>query len=254
MLGGTYFVIAILALAVIFLMKAVKVVPQGHVYTVERFGRYTHSLMPGLGIITPFIDSIGSKVNMMETVLDVPSQEVITRDNAMVKVDGVVFYQVLDAAKASYEVNNLKISYGGIQAVKGIDLTLAPGELVALIGSNGAGKTTTLKALAGLLHPASGTIHYAGKSLHNIPAHLRVRNGLALIPEGRGVFAHLSVEENLRMGAYVRRDAAEITADLARMYALFPHFRSDGWIYADIRDTNTSHEYMVASDAALLAE
>ncbi|MDR3499346.1 MAG: SPFH/Band 7/PHB domain protein [Parvibaculum sp.] len=110
MLGGTYFVIAILALAVIFLMKAVKVVPQGHVYTVERFGRYTHSLMPGLGIITPFIDSIGSKVNMMETVLDVPSQEVITRDNAMVKVDGVVFYQVLDAAKASYEVNNLKIA------------------------------------------------------------------------------------------------------------------------------------------------
>nr|RAW04092.1 SPFH/Band 7/PHB domain protein [Aerococcus urinae] len=101
---------AILALAVIFLMKAVKVVPQGYVYTVERFGRYTHSLMPGLGIITPFIDSIGSKANMMETVLDVPSQEVITRDNAMVKVDGVVFYQVLDAAKASYEVNNLKIA------------------------------------------------------------------------------------------------------------------------------------------------
>lgn len=110
MFGGTYFVIAILVLAVVFLMRAVKVVPQGYVYTVERFGRYTHSLMPGLGVITPFVDSIGSKVNMMETVLDVPSQEVITRDNAMVKVDGVVFYQVLDAAKASYEVNNLKIA------------------------------------------------------------------------------------------------------------------------------------------------
>lgn len=110
MLGGTYFVIAILALAIIFLVKAVKVVPQGNVYTVERFGRYTHSLMPGLGVITPFIDRVGSKVNMMETVLDVPSQEIITRDNAMVTVDGVVFYQVLDAAKASYEVNNLQLA------------------------------------------------------------------------------------------------------------------------------------------------
>ncbi|MCE9649086.1 MAG: SPFH/Band 7/PHB domain protein [Parvibaculum sp.] len=110
MFGGTYFVIAILFLAVIFLMKAIKVVPQGHVYTVERFGRYTHSLHPGLGIITPFVDRIGAKVNVMETVLDVPSQEVITKDNAMVTVDGVVFYQVLDAAKASYEVGNLRLA------------------------------------------------------------------------------------------------------------------------------------------------
>lgn len=109
-MGGTAFVVAILVLAIIFIAKSIKVVPQGYVYTVERFGRYTHSLTPGLGVITPFIDSIGSKVNVMETVLDVPSQEVITRDNAMVTVDGVVFYQVLDAAKASYEVNNLKIA------------------------------------------------------------------------------------------------------------------------------------------------
>lgn len=110
MFGGSYFVFAVLFLAIIFLLKAVKVVPQGHVYTVERFGRYTHSLTPGLGIITPFIDRIGSKVNMMETVIDVPSQEVITRDNAMVTVDGVVFYQVLDAAKSSYEVTNLQLA------------------------------------------------------------------------------------------------------------------------------------------------
>jgi len=110
MFGGSYFVFAVLFLAIIFLLKAVKVVPQGYVYTVERFGRYTHSLSPGLGIITPFIDSIGSKVNMMETVIDVPSQEVITRDNAMVTVDGVVFYQVLDAAKSSYEVTNLQLA------------------------------------------------------------------------------------------------------------------------------------------------
>ena len=120
------------------------------------------------------------------------------------------------------KIENLKVSYGGIQAVKGIDLTVAPGELVALIGSNGAGKTTTLKALAGLLHPVSGKIHYNGKSLHNIPAHQRVGNGLALVPEGRGVFARLTVEENLRMGAYTRDDKAAIAHDMQRIYELFP--------------------------------
>lgn len=108
--GSGVFVYVLLALAIIIIFRAIKVVPQGYVYTVERFGRYTHSLTPGLGIIVPFIDNIGNKMNMMETVLDVPSQEVITRDNAMVTVDGVVFYQVLDAAKASYEVNQLTLA------------------------------------------------------------------------------------------------------------------------------------------------
>jgi len=120
------------------------------------------------------------------------------------------------------EIHDLKVSYGGIQAVKGITLCVAPGELVALIGSNGAGKTTTLKALAGLLHPVSGKIHYEGKSLHNVPAHQRVRAGLALVPEGRGIFARLSVEENLQMGAYTRDDKTEIAQDLQRIYELFP--------------------------------
>jgi len=120
------------------------------------------------------------------------------------------------------EIENLKVSYGGIQALKGISFTVAPGELVALIGSNGAGKTTTLKTLAGLLHPAAGKIHYNGISLHNIPAHQRVHNGLALVPEGRGIFARLTVAENLLMGAYTRNDATHIGADLDRMYALFP--------------------------------
>lgn len=110
MLGGTTLVFAGLFLAIVFLLKAIKVVPQGYIYTVERFGRYTHSLTPGLGIITPFVDRIGAKVSVMETVLDVPSQEVITRDNAMVTVDGVIFYQVLDAAKATYEVGNLQLA------------------------------------------------------------------------------------------------------------------------------------------------
>jgi len=95
-------------LAIIIVLKGVKVVPQGMEYTVERFGRYTHTLHPGLSFIIPIFDSIGAKVNMMETVLDVPSQEVITKDNALVKVDGVVFYQVLDSAKAAYEVRGLE--------------------------------------------------------------------------------------------------------------------------------------------------
>ncbi|MBE9515587.1 MAG: SPFH/Band 7/PHB domain protein [Proteobacteria bacterium] len=99
------YVLVVLAIAVVFM--GVKTVPQGTEFTVERFGRYTRTLEPGLHFIIPVVDRIGSRMNMMETVLDVPSQEVITKDNAMVQVDGVVFFQVLDAAKASYEVNNL---------------------------------------------------------------------------------------------------------------------------------------------------
>ncbi|HVI87397.1 MAG TPA: paraslipin, partial [Dongiaceae bacterium] len=102
------FALVFVLLAVIVVSMAVKSVPQGREWTVERFGRYTHTLKPGLAFITPFFDRIGSRVNMMETVLDVPTQEIITKDNAMVSVDGVVFYQVLDAAKATYEVNNLQ--------------------------------------------------------------------------------------------------------------------------------------------------
>ena len=120
------------------------------------------------------------------------------------------------------EIENLKVSYGGIQALKGISLTIAPGELVALIGSNGAGKTTTLKALAGLLHPSASKIFYDGESLHNIPSHRRVCDGLALVPEGRGIFARLTVAENLQMGAYTRNDTGQIVTDLGRMYNLFP--------------------------------
>ena len=104
------FVIFLIVLALFAISAGVKTVPQGMEYTVERFGKYTHTLKPGLNLIIPFVDSIGAKVNMMEQVLDVPSQEVITKDNAMVTVDGVVFFQVLDAAHAVYEVRQLQVA------------------------------------------------------------------------------------------------------------------------------------------------
>ena len=106
----TEFVIVLVVLAIVVIVAGVKTVSQGSEYTVERFGRYRKTLKPGLNLITPFIETIGSKMNMMEQVMNVPSQEVITKDNAMVTADGVVFYQVVNAAEASYEVNNLELA------------------------------------------------------------------------------------------------------------------------------------------------
>ena len=108
--GGLILTLVLLFAGVILLSKAVRMVPQGYEWTVERFGKYTHTLTPGLHFLVPIIYSVGRKVNMMEQVLDVPSQDVITKDNAVVKVDGVVFFQVLDAAKAAYEVANLEVA------------------------------------------------------------------------------------------------------------------------------------------------
>ena len=119
------------------------------------------------------------------------------------------------------EAKALEVSYGGIKAVKGIDLYVGAGELVTLIGANGAGKSTTLKALAGLLKPAGGTILYNGADVTGLPAFRLVQQGLSLVPEGRGVFGRLTVAENLAMGAYARRDA-DIDSDLDRAFALFP--------------------------------
>ena len=120
------------------------------------------------------------------------------------------------------EVRDLRIAYGGITAVKGIDLEVRERELVTLVGSNGAGKTTTLKALAGLITPAGGRVRYDGRDVTGMPAHRLVRAGMALVPEGRGVFSRLSVEENLDMGAYARRQRREIAADRERVYGFFP--------------------------------
>lgn len=119
------------------------------------------------------------------------------------------------------KLDDVQVAYGGIKAVKGVSLEVHERELVTLIGANGAGKTTTLKAIAGWLRPARGVVQYGDRDITGRPAHELVRMGLALVPEGRGVFGRLTIEENLAMGAYVRRDA-ELSADYERAYALFP--------------------------------
>ncbi len=120
------------------------------------------------------------------------------------------------------EVSGLKVAYGGIQAVKGIDLRIESGELIALIGANGAGKSSTLKTLAGMHQPAGGTVIYNGERIDGVASHLLIRKGLALVPEGRGVFSRLTVEDNLLMGAYSRNDDAAIKQELAQVFELFP--------------------------------
>ena len=120
------------------------------------------------------------------------------------------------------EIKRLEVRYGGIRAVKGIDLSVEEGELVCLIGANGAGKTSALKAICGLLPAAHGTVAYAGKPINGAPSFRLVREGLVLVPEGRGIFGQLSVAENLAMGAYSRSDSAQVKLDLERTLALFP--------------------------------
>ena len=123
---------------------------------------------------------------------------------------------------ALLEVSKLSVAYGGIKAVRELSLEVAHGEMVCLIGANGAGKTTTLKAISGLIAPHAGSVHFDGQSLTRLPAHEVARRGLALVPEGRGVFPRMSVAENLMMGAYTRRDRAAIARDLDQVYALLP--------------------------------
>ncbi len=119
------------------------------------------------------------------------------------------------------ELKSLKVAYGGINAVKGVDLRVGAGEMVALIGANGAGKTSTLKAICGMLHHG-GRVLYRGEDVSNQPSHELVARGLAMVPEGRGVFGRLTVAENLEMGAYIRRDARAIRDDMDHVYKLFP--------------------------------
>jgi branched-chain amino acid transport system ATP-binding protein len=123
------------------------------------------------------------------------------------------------------KVTGLKVAYGGIQAVKGVDFEVHEGELVSLIGSNGAGKTTTMKAITGSLPINDGDIEYLGKSIHGQGPWDLVKQGLAMVPEGRGVFARMSTVENLQMGAYIRSDKAGIIADIDKVFTIFPRLK-----------------------------
>ncbi len=122
-------------------------------------------------------------------------------------------------------VEGLRVNYGGIQAVRGITFHINPGEMVALIGANGAGKTSTLKALARMLDSAGGSVRYQGKEISRLAPHHLVREGIALVPEGRGVFPRLTIAENLGMGAFCRDDKAEIARDMDHVYGLFPRLK-----------------------------
>jgi len=128
-------------------------------------------------------------------------------------------------ANTLLKVQGLKVSYGGIKAVKGIDLEVREGELISLIGSNGAGKTTTMKAITGSLAMEAGEVEYLGQSIRGKGAWDMVRQGLAMVPEGRGVFTRMTITENLQMGAYIRADKAGIATDIERMFGIFPRLK-----------------------------
>jgi branched-chain amino acid transport system ATP-binding protein len=129
------------------------------------------------------------------------------------------------SAPVLLKVQGLKVAYGGIQAVKGVDFEVRQGELVSLIGSNGAGKTTTMKAVTRSLQMADGDVHYLGRSIRGVGAWDLVAQGLVLVPDGRGVFARMTITENLLMGAYKRNDKAGIAADIERMFGIFPRLK-----------------------------
>ena len=128
-------------------------------------------------------------------------------------------------AEVLLKVKGLKVAYGGIQAVKGVDFEVCEGELVSLIGSNGAGKTTTMKAITGSLPINDGDIEYLGKSIRGQGPWDLVKQGLAMVPEGRGVFTRMTIIENLQMGAYIRNDQADILQDIDRVFTTFPRLK-----------------------------
>ena len=127
--------------------------------------------------------------------------------------------------KVLLQVKNLKVAYGGIQAVKGVDFEVREGELVSLIGSNGAGKTTTMKAITGTLPINDGDIEYLGESIKGKGAWDLVKKGLVMVPEGRGVFARMTITENLQMGAYIRNDKPGVLQDIEKIFTIFPRLR-----------------------------
>ena len=128
-------------------------------------------------------------------------------------------------AEVLLKIKGLKVAYGGIQAVKGVDFEVREGELVTLIGSNGAGKTTTMKAITGSLPINDGDIEYLGKSIHGQGPWDLVKQGLAMVPEGRGIFTRMTILENLQMGAYIRNDKAEVLLDIEKVFGIFPRLK-----------------------------
>ncbi len=126
---------------------------------------------------------------------------------------------------AMLEVSGLEVRYGGIHALRGVSFSVEQGQVVTLIGANGAGKTTTLRAISGLLKPSAGTVRFGGRDITGLPAHQIVAMGLAHAPEGRGIFANLTVDENLEIGGYLRRDRAALAKDRAHALELFPRIR-----------------------------
>jgi branched-chain amino acid transport system ATP-binding protein len=153
---------------------------------------------------------------------------------------------------ALLQVQDLKVAYGGINAVKGIDLHVNPGELVALIGANGAGKSSSLKAIAGLLTPAAGAIDFLGQRTNSLPAYELVRLGLGLVPEGRGVFKRMTILENLQMGAFLKKDPQAIAQKLEEVFRYFPRLKER---LSQLAGTLSGGEQqMVAMGRAMMAE
>jgi branched-chain amino acid transport system ATP-binding protein len=151
------------------------------------------------------------------------------------------------------QVNDLKVSYGAIQAIKGLDFHVGEGEMVALIGANGAGKTTTLKTLAGMLTPTAGQITFDGKAHSKIKSYDLIREGLALVPEGRGIFPKLTVVENLEMGAFSRTDGKTvIEADIERMFSIFPRLKERAFQLAGTM--SGGEQQMLAISRALMGK
>jgi branched-chain amino acid transport system ATP-binding protein len=153
---------------------------------------------------------------------------------------------------ALLSVKNLKVSYGGINAVKGIDLYVDRGELVALIGANGAGKSSSLKAIAGALTPSAGEIRFSSRSTEKLPAYDLVQLGLGMVPEGRGVFKRMTILENLQMGAFLKKDAKAVQQKLEEVYSYFPRLKER---LSQLAGTLSGGEQqMVAMGRAMMAE
>jgi branched-chain amino acid transport system ATP-binding protein len=153
--------------------------------------------------------------------------------------------------KTLLKVTGLKVGYGGIQAVKGVDFEVHEGELVSLIGSNGAGKTTTMKAITGTLPAGAGTIEFLGRNIKGRGAWDLVGEGLVMVPEGRGVFTRMTITENLQIGAYIRKDKAEIAKDIDRVFATFPRLKERATQLAGTM--SGGEQQMLAMGRALMA-